>query len=101
MVLQPPNTRQLSDGSVLVLSPEELEDYRSRATALRSEPQGIMLRSCWSCNGAHLRLAAVEDSVLACFGCGRYFLEGADITIYSETEAAEGTNRELQDEAQP
>lgn len=84
--MQPENTRQLTDGTVIDVSLEELEEARNRAEAiLESGDVGrMMLRSCWNCNGAHLHLAEADSTILRCFGCGRFYIDGIDITDYSE-----------------
>lgn len=38
-------------------------------------------RSCWECNGAHVRL--IPEKNMNCFGCGKLFHEGVDITDYA------------------
>lgn len=42
-------------------------------------------RSCWECNEAHEHLKEA-DYLIECFGCGKYFFKGVDITIYPDTE---------------
>jgi hypothetical protein len=53
----------------------------SRAKALELVKAGEMvLRSCWVCNSAHVRLIEGEGVVLNCFECGHYYLGGVDVT---------------------
>ena len=41
------------------------------------------MRSCWECNHAHRHfLRDGSDFSMVCFGCGRYFHDGVDITSY-------------------
>lgn len=85
-MVQPENTRQLTDGTVIEVSPEELEEARSRAEAIleSGDVDKMMLRTCWNCNGAHFHLAETDSTILRCFGCGRFYIDGIDITDYSE-----------------
>lgn len=80
--MQPENTRQLTDGTVIEVSPEELEEARSRAEAIleSGDVDKMMLRTCWNCNGAHFHLAEADNVILRCFGCGRFYIDGIDIT---------------------
>lgn len=44
-------------------------------------------RSCWECNSGHIHL--IDQPNMNCFGCGRYYHKGIDITDYSEVESNE------------
>jgi hypothetical protein len=54
-----------------------------RAEAIAAiEADNYMLRSCWDCNPAHEHLrAATHEAVLNCFGCGRFWFRGVDVTV--------------------
>jgi len=44
---------------------------------------GYSMRSCWECNGAHEGLKEKEHPI-CCFGCGKWFYKGIDITENEE-----------------
>ena len=44
------------------------------------------MRSCWECNRAHTHfLRDGDDFSFVCFGCGRLYHGGVDITDYRDT----------------
>lgn len=60
-----------------------LDDLRERASRIvQADPTKMAMRSCWICNPAHEHFKEGEwgDWVLMCFGCGRFYFEGVDIT---------------------
>lgn len=63
-----------------------VEKARQEATAiLDADRAAYQFRSCWNCNPAHAHLKKSAVPVL-CFGCGRWYFKGIDITE-EETEA--------------
>lgn len=69
----------------------EVERARAEGTHLISiDEDGLAMRTCWVCNPAHIHLIEkTADFVLNCFGCGRWYFQQIDITIYEENEDAE------------
>ena len=55
---------------------EEIQEARKKA-----EQQNMGARTCWECNKAHAHL--IDDFAFYCFGCGKYFYNGIDITDYT------------------
>lgn len=82
------NLRQLTDGTVLEVSPEELEAAREKAEAIivAEDFDRVIMRTCWVCNPAHFHLAEADGILLRCFGCGCFYIDGVDITDYSDPE---------------
>lgn len=63
----------------------------AEAFIARNGEEAVALRSCWECNGAHIRLIeGTNEFVLNCFGCGKWFFQQTDITIYDEEESNDG-----------
>ena len=58
---------------------KELKEARKRA-----KPENFMAigRSCWECNSAH-NYHLDGGGEYNCFACGRYYMDGIDITDYS------------------
>jgi ribosomal protein S27E len=46
---------------------------------LKKDRTNFAWRSCWKCNGAHNHLKKA-DVPINCFGCGRWYYKGIDIT---------------------
>lgn len=88
------NLRYFPDGTTVELTPAELAEVRAQAEAIveAQDFSRLVMRSCWLCNAAHLHLAAddspEESYLLRCFGCGRFFLNGKDLTNYSGSDEA-------------
>jgi len=61
-------------------------EARERAVAL-IQADKFAFRSCHECNAAHEHFTRDDQCVIICFGCGRYWLGGIDLT----TEASDAT----------
>jgi len=63
------------------ISKRELLELRKKA-----KPENFMAigRSCWECNSAHVHHLDSKGEY-NCFVCGRYYMDGVDITNYSGT----------------
>lgn len=52
---------------------------------LAANEDALAMRTCWVCNAAHIHMIDQTDEfVLNCFGCGRWYFQKTDITIYTE-----------------
>jgi len=83
------NLHYFPDGSSTELPADQLAELREKALGLlETDAWRLLSRSCWLCNPAHLHLSAEEPEsyLLRCFGCGRFFLDGKDLTDYSPVE---------------
>lgn len=87
------NLHYFPDGSSTELSADELAEVRAEAQAIVESGDGskLVMRSCWLCNPAHLHLVDEESEsyLLRCFACGRFFVNGKDLTNYYSTEVSQ------------
>jgi hypothetical protein len=67
-----------------------IDELRAEAKKLMADDKSsLVMRSCWHCNPAHEHLKNEEGVVIMCFGCGKWFYKGQDITDYTEDEIAD------------
>lgn len=68
------------DGDEVRSRPATTDEIKT-ARAAYSNPS---MRSCWECNAAHTHfLRDGDDYSFLCFGCGKFFHGGIDVTDYS------------------
>lgn len=66
----------------------EVDAARAAAEKYLAEnPDGMSIRSCWNCNGAHEHLKKAPN-VICCFACNHWFFAGVDITATDEEAEA-------------
>ena len=63
---------------------QQTEELKEEAAKKITE-RHFAFRSCWNCNTAHEYLKNA-NYVINCFGCGRWFYKGVDITSDNEAE---------------
>ncbi len=68
------------------MSKEESVALFERGRAAKAAGKFAM-RSCWKCNGAHEHLKK-SDSLIVCFECGHWYLEGHDLTEIADAEVS-------------